>query len=203
MKRIFVLVFLFVLLAPVTAEARSMWSRGRNTQFNLYAIGNFHHNTYETTIKSTRATSETEDDAEPDLGFGLSAEFMTGKKMSFELGVAYVQRKSETKTALTGISTRASKLSFDVIEIPAILHFWLSNSVSIGLGGYAGIASNDADTAKTEFGATGALRLFLFDMLFLGGRYNYGITDIAKTSTTTRTTTQKNQGFYVLGGLQF
>lgn len=196
MKRSLGLAFLLaVLIAPFQAEAK-------DTRFNLYVVGAFHSNTFETTVTATGVSTETEDDAA--LGFGamLSAEFMMGSSSSFELGLGYIQRSSEVTTTLLGVPV-VVEATFDVIEIPAIMHFWLGQSASIGIGAYAGIASNDASTAQTEFGATAALRFFLGDMIIIGGRYNLALTDIAEATSTVATITQKNQGFYVLGGVRF
>ncbi len=182
-------------LLPFRAEAK-------DTMFNLFLVGAYHNNTFETTTVATGITAETEDDAALGLGLGLTAEFRMGSSSSFELGVAYIQRKSETTGTLLGVPVTIES-EIDVIELPMIMHFYLSQAVSFGIGGYIGIASNAANTAETEFGATAALRFILGQSLFIGGRYNLGLTDILEATSTTATQTVKSNGFYVLAGLRF
>ncbi|MGE4234296.1 MAG: outer membrane beta-barrel protein [Bacteriovoracia bacterium] len=131
-------------------------------------------------------------------GGGILPEFMLGKMTGLEIGALFMTRKTSYSLAVETYPGRTEQattsLEINAVEVPLVFRFWLARAISIGLGGYYGIAVGDASVSTkigntsytstspasgSDYGAIGNIRLDIpFGKSFgfvIDGRYLYGL----------------------------
>lgn len=123
------------------------------------------------------------DSRELGIAAGLGVEFPVGNHLGLEIDGIYLKRKLGSSDDLSA--------SFSYIQVPVLLRFWFSPSLSIGAGGYYAFGRGDnfeSDVAfntivnDTDYGLVGVVGLS-FPMaknfsVMAEGRYSHGLKDI-------------------------
>jgi hypothetical protein len=191
---IVLVIFGVLVFGSQTASAGTM-------HFSVFGDGTF------STQDITGATSATRDLG---IGGGAQVEFGLGPMAGLEIGAVYLSRKDGP----SGLED-----TFNYIQIPVQLRYWVGKYLSIGVGGYYAFAVGDiknesgatatyaASGFKTgDYGLLGSVGLN-FPMggggtsFFAEGRYAYGLDDQLATSNPNGTV--KWSDIQVLVGLRF
>ncbi|RZA03738.1 MAG: hypothetical protein EOP11_15915 [Proteobacteria bacterium] len=157
------------------------------TNLSLVADGNFAQN-----VTDGGATSG---DRQLGLGGGILLENRSSPNFGIEVGALYHARKFDT---LLGAYTLNS------VHVPLLLRFYLSNYISLGLGGFFEYGVGDAyagnNVNKTNYGALGSLGIYIpvgaTTKFVIDGRYGYGLKTIGGSDIKTR-------DIQILAGLRF
>lgn len=129
-----------------------------------------------------------------------------GSMIGLETGLIYTMKKYESFSRVITIRTNVkSNLEATYIQLPVVFRVTPFSLLTFGVGGYFGYLLSDSASgtaqvdngpsitvagvttglAKTDYGATGLLRLNLVNLatwkLFVEGRYNYGLADVDKS----------------------
>ncbi|RZA03489.1 MAG: hypothetical protein EOP11_16050 [Proteobacteria bacterium] len=169
----------FALLSGAAAQAQ--------TNLSLVADGNFAQN-----VAGGGANSG---DRALGIGGGLLLESRSSPNFGVEVGGLYHARKFS-----------AGNYTTNAIQVPLLLRFYLSNYISLGLGGFfeygVGDAYNGSDVNKTNYGAMGSLGIYIpvgaTTKFVIDGRYGYGLKDISDGPFDIKT-----RDIQILAGLRF
>jgi hypothetical protein len=171
----------FALLSGASAQAQ--------TNLSLVADGNF--------AQDVDSGGGTSGDRALGIGGGLLLETRSSPNFGIEVGGLYHARKFGTGNV---------NYTLNAVQVPLLFRLYLSNYISLGLGGFFEYGVGDAyagnNVNKTNYGAMGSLGIYIpvgaTTKFIIDGRYGYGLKDISDGPFNIKT-----RDIQILAGLRF